>query len=272
MKSTPDPLGRIAASPSGPGVGAFFDCDGTLVAGFTAVAHATDRIRRGQARIGEVFGVVEASLRYKLGRMQFERLMSRAAGYLAGESLEDLDVIGERLYAEQVVHKVYPLMRRIVEAHRDRGHTLVMSSSALTIHAEPVARALGIPHVVCNTFELNDDGLLTGRINRPIVWGHRKAAAVQEFSAANGVELRRSYFYADGDEDTALMKLVGHPRPVNPRPGLAALAAANDWPVLRVSVPGQAGAADALAHLPALGRAALGAAFSAVALRGRGRR
>lgn len=264
MSGHRDPLRQIAASPAGPAVGAFFDCDGTLVAGFTAVAHASDRIRRGQARIGEVLGVVEASLRYKLGRMQFERLMTRAAVYLRGESLRELDEIGERLYAEQIVHKVYPLMRQIVEAHRARGHTLVLSSSALTIHAEPVARALGIEHVVCNTFELDEGGLLTGRVNRPIVWGHRKASAVQEFCAERGVELRRSFFYADGDEDAALMRLVGHPRPVNPRSGLAALAAANDWPVLRVTVPGQAGAADALAHLPGLGRAALGAAFSAV--------
>ncbi len=270
--SPPEPLEQIATSPSGPSVGAFFDCDGTLVSGFTAVAHASDRIRRGQARIGEVLGVVEASLRYKLGRMQFERLLVRATGYLRGESLRELDEIGERLYAEQVSTKVYPFMRQIVEAHRERGHTLVLSSSALTIHAAPVARALGIPHVVCNTFELDDDGLLTGRINRPIVWGHQKAAAVQRFCAEQGVALEQSYFYADGDEDAALMKLVGHPRPVNPRPRLTALAADREWPVLRVTVPGQAGAADALAHLPALGRAALGSAFSALALRGRGRR
>ncbi len=271
MTPTLDPLGQIASGPSGPAVGAFFDCDGTLVAGFTAVAHASDRIRRRQARIGEVLGVVEASLRYKLGRMQFERLIARAAGYLRGESLTELDEIGERLYAEQVSKKVYPLMRQIVEAHRERGHTLILSSSALTIHAAPVARALGITHVLCNTFELDERGLLTGRINRPIVWGRQKAQAAQRFSEAHGVELRQSYFYADGDEDGALMERVGHPRPVNPRPGLAAMAAANGWPVLRVSVPGQRGTGDALAHLPALGRTALGAALSAVALRGRRR-
>lgn len=270
MNPANDPLAQIAAGPAGPRVGAFFDCDGTLVAGFTAVAHAGDRIRRGQAQIGEVFGVVEASVRYKLGRMQFDRLMSRAAGYLRGESLVELDQIGERLFAEQLVHKVYPLMRQIVEAHRERGHTLVMSSSALTIHAEPVARALGIPHVVCNTFELDGRGLLTGRINRPIVWGHRKAVAVQHFSREHGLQMRESYFYADGDEDATLMELVGHPRPVNPRPGLAALAADRNWPVLYATVPGQSrGAADALAHLPGLGRAALGRAFT---WRGAGRR
>ena len=271
MSATPDPVAQIAESPAGPVVGAFFDLDGTLVAGFTAAAHASDRLRRGQASVGEVLGVVEASLRDKLGRMQFERLLARAAGYLRGESLAELDAAGERVFAEQVVHQVYPLMRRIIDAHRDRGHTLAVSSSALSIHAQPVARALGIPAVVCNTFELDDDGMLTGRIVSPIVWGRHKAAAVQRFSSERGVELRQSYFYADGDEDAPLMKMVGHPRPVNPRAGLATLAAAEGWPVLRVTAPGQRGPADALGHLPGFARAALGAALSAVSLRGRSR-
>ena len=163
-------------------------------------------------------------------------------------------------------------MRRIIETHRERGHTVVLSSSALSIHAEPVARALGIDDVVCNTFELDDSGLLTGRVNRPIVWGQRKAAAVQRLCDARGVELRHSYFYADGDEDAALMNLVGHPRPVNPRPGLAALAAENGWPVLRITAPGQRGAANALAHLPGLGRAAVSRAWGQIRSRGAGRR
>lgn len=232
-----DPLAQIAAGPGGPEVGAFFDLDGTLIAGFTATSHAGDRIRRRQSSPGEVLGVIEATVRYRLGRMQFDRLLARGATYLRGESLAELDETARRIFADQVVHKVYPLMRRIVDAHRDRGHTLLMSSSALTIHAEPVARALGIEDVVCNTFELDDRGILTGRVNRPIVWGARKASAVQEFCRVRGVELSRSYFYADGNEDAPLMELVGHPRPVNPRSGLAALAAAKGWPVLRIAAP-----------------------------------
>ncbi|MDA4107744.1 HAD family hydrolase [Mycolicibacterium holsaticum] len=231
----PDPIAEIAASPSGPQIGAFFDLDGTLVDGFTATAHAADRIRRRQARIGEVLGVMEASVRYRLGRMQFERLLTRAAGYLRGESLVELDVLGERLFVERVASRVFPAMHEIVVAHQRRGHTVVLSSSALTIHAEPVARFLGIDHVLCNRFELDDVGLLTGRIARPVIWGRRKSSAVQAFCETNDVDLKRSYFYADGDEDAALMVLVGHPRPVNPRPRLAAIAAEHGWPVLRVA-------------------------------------
>jgi HAD superfamily hydrolase (TIGR01490 family) len=229
-----DPVAEVSASPPGPQIGAFFDLDGTLVDGFTATAHASDRIRRRQARFGEVLGVIEASMRYRLGRMRFEHLLTRAAGYLRGESLAELDELGERLFADRIASRVFPHMREIVSTHQRRGHTVVLSSSALTIHAEPVARFLEIDHVLCNHFEVDDDGRLTGRIARPVVWGTKKAAAVQQFCESNAVDMQRSYFYADGDEDAALMALVGHPRPVNPRPGLAAAAAENGWPVLRV--------------------------------------
>ncbi|MDT5094062.1 MAG: hypothetical protein QOH60_3425 [Mycobacterium sp.] len=233
----PDAVAAIAAGPAGPQIGAFFDLDGTLVAGFTATAHASDRIKRRQASIGEILGVLEASLRYRLGRMQFERLLVRAAGYLRGQLLCDLDELGEQLFVHDVAHRVYPHMAGIVSAHQRQGHTVVLSSSALTIHAEPVARHLQITEVLCNHFELDSGDALTGRIVKPVIWGPEKAAAVQRFCNANAVDLQESYFYADGDEDVALMSLVGNPRPVNPRPGLAAKAAQRGWPVLRLVRP-----------------------------------
>ena len=92
-------LAEVAAGPAGPLVGAYFDLDGTLVSGFTATVHAGHRIRNRQARVGEVLGVIEASIRYRLGRMEFERLVERAGGYLRGESLAELDELGEWLFS-----------------------------------------------------------------------------------------------------------------------------------------------------------------------------
>lgn len=273
MSRVSDPLAAIAASPSGPAVGAFFDLDGTLVAGFTAAAHAGERIRTGEASIGEVLGVVEASLRYKAGRMKFDRLLQRAATFLGGESLPELDAVAERVFTEHLNERIYPLMRRIVDAHRERGHTLVLCSSALSIHAGPAARALGVPEVICNTFEIDERNVLTGRVQRPIIWGRQKAVAAQGFCHARGVDLAASFFYADGDEDAPLMELVGHPRPVNPRRGLAVLAAARGWPVLEIGTPGRAsGAVSALGHLPAMGRAAATRTWRRITSRDAGRR
>jgi HAD superfamily hydrolase (TIGR01490 family) len=252
-----DSVAAIAASPSGPRVGAFFDLDGTLVAGFTATAHAGDRIRRGQASVGEVLGILEASVRYRFGRMQFERLLVRAAGYLRGELMSNLDELGEQLFVRHITSRIYPHMREIVQAHQERDHSIVLSSSALTIHAEPVARFLGITRVLCNHFELDERGALTGGIVKPVLWGPQKAAAVQRYCGANDIDLQRSYFYADGGEDVALMAMVGNPRPVNPRPGLAAMAAQHGWPVLRMAGPQRRSRGWSLRSAASLGWAAI---------------
>jgi len=246
--SPADAIAEIGASTPGPGIGAFFDLDGTLVDGFTAAAHVGDRIRRRQANIGELLGVLEGALRYRFGRLEFEHLIVRAAGYLRGESLADLDELGERLFVERVASRLYSHMHEIVQAHQERGHTVVLSSSALSIQALPAARFFGIANVQCNHFELDGQGRLTGGIVKPIVWGATKAAAVEQFCSDNDVAVERSYFYADGDEDAASMSLVGYPRPVNPRSGLAAAAAAHGWPVMCLT-SGRRGPVRALRYL-----------------------
>jgi HAD superfamily hydrolase (TIGR01490 family) len=229
-------LAEISSSAAGPRVGAFFDLDGTLVSGYTATAQAGHRIRTRKSSFGEILGIVEAAVRYRLGRMEFERLVVRGASYLRGEALADLDELGEFLFRRRIEKRMFADMRDVVRAHQTRGHTVVISSSALTIHAEPVARSVGIDHVICNHFELDGAGLLTGGVVEPIVWGPRKAEAAARFATANDIDLQGSYFYADGYEDLALMRMVGKPRPVNPRAGLAVEAEQRGWPVLRVRV------------------------------------
>ncbi|WP_422746157.1 HAD-IB family hydrolase [Mycobacterium sp. WMMD1722] len=229
----PGSVAEIMAAPEGPEVGAFFDLDGTLVAGFTGVIMTQDRLRRRQMSVGEFIGMVQAGLNHQLGRSEFEDLIGKGARMLRGSSMTDLDELAERLFMQHVRNRVYPEMRELVRAHMARGHTVVLSSSALTVQVEPVARFLGIENVLSNKFETDEDGLITGEVLRPILWGPGKANAVQAFAARNGVDLAKSYFYADGDEDVALMYLVGNPRPTNPAGKLAAVAAKRGWPVLR---------------------------------------
>ncbi|MGE2835093.1 HAD-IB family hydrolase [Mycobacterium sp. SMC-4] len=231
----PGSVAEIMASPEGPQIGAFFDLDGTLVAGFTGVVMTQDRLRRRQMSVGEFIGMVQAGLNHRLGRAEFEDLIGKGARMLRGNSMDDVDELAERLFVQKIVSRIYPEMRELVRAHMARGHTVVLSSSALTVQVGPVARFLGIDNVLSNRFETDEDGLITGQVQRPIIWGPGKARAVQEFATAHNIDLSESYFYADGDEDVALMYLVGHPRPTNPEGKMAAVAAKRGWPVLRFS-------------------------------------
>src|SRR6195952_6078701 len=87
----PGSVAEIQASPEGPAVGAFFDLDGTLVAGFTGVIMTQDRLRRGQMGVGEFIGMVQAGLNHQLGRSEFEDLIGKGARMLRGSSLGDID-------------------------------------------------------------------------------------------------------------------------------------------------------------------------------------
>ncbi len=237
----PGSVAEIMASVPGPKIGAFFDLDGTLVAGFTAVILTQERLRRRDMGVGELLSMVQASLNHTLGRIEFEDLIGKAAAALAGRLLDDLEEIGERLFVQRIESRIYPEMRELVRAHVVRGHTVVLSSSALTIQVNPVARFLGITNTLTNKFETTEDGMLTGGVQKPILWGPGKAAAVQGFAAEHGIDLKDSYFYADGDEDVALMYLVGNPRPTNPEGKMAAVARRRGWPILRFKSRGPVG-------------------------------
>jgi putative phosphoserine phosphatase / 1-acylglycerol-3-phosphate O-acyltransferase len=249
----PGSVAEVDASPVGPKVGAFFDLDGTLVAGFTVAAITRDRLRRREVGAGEFLHMLQLAVEYRLGRGQFENVIEGAVRSAQGRLAEDVEEEGERIFRQSVADLIYPETRDLVRAHQRRGHTVVLSSSALTMQAEPVARYLGIDHVVCNRFVVNDAGILTGEIVRPVVWGTSKATSVQQFAAAHGVDLRSSYFYADGDEDLALMHLVGNPRPVNPGPRLTKVAERRGWPISRFSSRGSGGPLDRIRSLAAIG-------------------
>lgn len=249
----PGSVAEILASAPGPKIGAFFDLDGTLVAGFTAVILTQERLRRRDMGVGELLSMVQAGLNHTLGRIEFEDLIGKASAALAGRLLTDLDEIGERLFAQRIESRIYPEMRELVRAHVARGHTVVLSSSALTIQVNPVARFLGITNTLTNKFEINEDGLLTGKVVKPILWGPGKAAAVQRFAAEHDIDLKDSYFYADGDEDVALMYLVGNPRPTNPEGKMAAVAKRRGWPILRFNSRGPVGLRRQIRTLAGIG-------------------
>src|SRR5215217_1410690 len=98
----PGSVAEIKGSPAGPRIGAFFDLDGTLVAGFTGVIMTRDRLRRRQMGVGEFIGMVQAGLNHQLGRSEFEDLIGKGARMLRGNSITDLDELGERLFIQHV--------------------------------------------------------------------------------------------------------------------------------------------------------------------------
>ena len=238
---TPGSVAEVLASPKGPQVAAYFDLDGTLVAGFTALVHSKARLRSREVKAAEALRLVAIALDFQLGRAGFDELIISSARALSGQHIADLDAVGERIFRAEIADLLFPQTRALVRAHQACGHTVVLCSSATSMQVEPVAAYLGIDNVVCNRYVTDDAGVLNGEVVAPIIWGEGKATAAQRFSAEHGLDLGLAYFYADGDEDVALMHMVGHPRPTNPGAHLTKVAEKRGWPITRYTSRGSGG-------------------------------
>src|SRR5207249_8653003 len=178
----------IEESPAGPAVGAFFDVDGTLIAGFSAVAFLRDRLLSGRMSPRDVADTVLNGLRFQLGRVGFSGLIAATAAWLRGVPEKELEELAGRIFARAIAAAVYPESRALVQAHRRRGHTLAVVSSATRFQIEPLARELGIGNVLCTQLEVQN-GRLTGRHLWPTVYGGGKAMAARELARAQGIDL-----------------------------------------------------------------------------------
>jgi HAD-superfamily subfamily IB hydrolase, TIGR01490 len=259
-------VAEVQAGPRGPQIGAFFDFDGTLIDGFSLAAFAKHHLRSGYISPADAGRMLLIGLRGVTTEADFERFFVTGMRAWAGRSEDELTELGERLFVQGIAGSLYPEAWRLVEAHRRAGHTVVLASSATRFQVEPAARAMGVEHVLVTPVEF-ENGIATGRPGGPPLWRSGKAAAVRKFAAEHGIDLARSYAYSNGTEDEPFLSAVGIARPVNPEPGLAAVAAQRGWPIARFTSRGRSGALRRVVRTAAAAGGMIGG-FTAGALLG----
>ncbi len=230
--SATDAVAAIEAGPKGPHIGAFFDFDGTLIDGYSAVPFFADRLRRGEMSLGEAADIVRMAWRSDMDETEFAVVIGKALAEWTGHLEQEVAELWSRLFREKIAPMLFPEAWSLVKAHQKMGHTVAIASSATRYQAAPIARELAIEHLLC-TAAIVRDGRFTGAVQGAPLWGAGKAAAVRDFAARREIALARSYGYANGNEDVAFLETVGNATAVNPKPALLEAARREGWKVLR---------------------------------------
>ncbi|MEU2031558.1 HAD-IB family hydrolase [Nocardia amamiensis] len=213
-------VAAIRSGPQGPNVAAVFDFAGTVIDG-------TGRRRRPLGR-HKPEDVLRGGIRNGMTDGEYARFLRQLTEALAGRSEEELDELGRQLFRRTSYGHLYPEAWQLIRTHRAAGHTVLLVSSLTRFQVLPAATQLGVAHVRYTPMA-TDDGVLTGYPDGKTLWRNGKADAVTEFAAAQGVDLERSYAYADAIADLPLLSLVGHPVAVNPDDALAEVADRQRW-------------------------------------------
>ena len=216
MADIDDLLAAVAAGPQGPDVGAFFDFDGTLIHGYSAALYFRQRLASREMGPQELLGTLVEVFNMQQRGHDVTRLVGVGLGALRGTSLTDLEEMGQQLFRTRISGQLYPDARRLVRAHLRAGHTVALASSATRFQAQAAAEDLGIEHLLVTEVE-SLDGIITGQVDGPILWGPGKAAAVEAFAEEQGLDLGESYAYGNGGEDVLLPRDGRHgPDPSTP--------------------------------------------------------
>jgi putative phosphoserine phosphatase / 1-acylglycerol-3-phosphate O-acyltransferase len=265
MRSHRSLLSEIAAAPAGPHIAALFDMDRTLIAGFSAQDVMVERLQAGGVTLPQLLGGLATAVEYGIGRIPFVEFVNRAAAVLGGRLDADNHAFGAQVFRNRVARRIYPEARELIVAHRKRGHTIAVISSATPYQVNPVAQELGIEHVLCTQLEVVA-GICTGKVLEPACFGPGKAVAARALAGRLALDLTQSYFYSDGSEDLPLLEIVGHPQPLNPDGPLEAEARRRGWPIVRFSSRGAPSPLDIVRMGLAYSAAVPALAFGAVDL------
>lgn len=215
-------------------VGAFFDMDKTLLSDSSSLLWARYMWQRGELPVVELARILGIWLRYRLNRLDMVEITRQLVSELAGQPEWERVAMTRRWFQEQLAGYVTDEGRRRVEAHRRRGHRVVLITASPSYTAHALANALHIPagDVLATRFEVRD-GRFTGRLVEPMCYGQGKVVAATAYARKQRLDLDASYFYTDSIADLPLMLRVGYPVAVNPDRTLRETAQREGWPIVR---------------------------------------
>jgi len=213
----------------------FYDVDGTLVDTNIVFVYVQYALRL--QGIGKRFKKFLRSSLYApfyvtaelLSRSLFNRVFY--SNY-RGIREEGLRILGREIVRDAVLPRLYEDARARIEKAASMDLPQVIVSGSLDYVLEPLAEALGIEYVIANRLEIRD-GKATGKLLGPVIAGEGKRVAMREFAREQGIDLSRSYAFADSRADLQMLEAVGFPCAVNPDPFLRSRSEERGWPILR---------------------------------------
>lgn len=213
---------------------AFFDLDRTLMAGSSAYHFGRAMYKAGGVSRRQIANDALEQLRFRLRGSTDEgvnALLERVMAGIKDKRVSDLARMRPDMLAG-ILPRVYPQMIRVVRDHQDAGRPAYIVTAASHEMAEVLAIVLAMDGSVGTRSEVAD-GVYTGRVDGPFVYGAGKAQAMREFAETRGIDLESSWAYSDSASDLPMLEAVGHPVAVNPDLKLAEVAKREGWEVLR---------------------------------------
>jgi HAD superfamily hydrolase (TIGR01490 family) len=212
---------------------ALFDLDRTLVRKETASLYVRYQRERGLAGWRDRARVLFWVAQYTVGVIDIPKVAARALVPFKGTSETVLSARCDDWFSSHVEPHIADKGRVAVAEHQAKGDLVAIVTGALVYTARPLARRLGIEHIVASELEVDGGGMFTGRPREPLCYGRGKVERTERLAEELGFRLEDAIFYSDSLTDLPLLERVGEAVAVNPDVRLGRVARARGWRVVK---------------------------------------
>lgn len=163
-----------------------------------------------EAKVKEI---TESAMR---GEIDFSESLQQRVSLLEGLPATVLQEVSDEI-------RLTPGARTLVRTLQKLGHTVAVVSGGFGEIIEPLLRKLDITLYRTNALEIIN-GVITGRIDGPIIDRAGKAQALHEFAQLEKIDLEQTIAIGDGANDLDMITLAGFGIAFNAKPAVKAAA------------------------------------------------
>ncbi|SDS71567.1 HAD-superfamily subfamily IB hydrolase, TIGR01490 [Friedmanniella luteola] len=231
--SRPSTMKDLSKDTAGASAVAIFDLDGTIMSTNVVEQYLWSRLPElsPAGQVAEVGQVARRLPGYLLAeqrdRGDFLRAVYRR---YRGLDLAELEHRVDTTMAPAILSRVSAEALERIEQHRAAGHTTILITGAVETLTRPLREYFDV--IVAAQLATDADGRCTGFLARPPLVGESRAAWLKHYASLHGVDLTRSFAYADSHSDLPMLQTVGHPVAVSPDIPLMRAAGKSQWSIV----------------------------------------
>lgn len=231
--SRPSTMKDLGTNTAGAAAVAIFDLDGTIMSTNVVEQYLWARLPElaPVRQLAEVGQVARRLPGYLLAEQRDRGTFLRAVyRRYRGMDLAALEERVDTTLAPYILDRLSPDALSRIQAHRDAGHTTVLITGAVRTLTRPLRPYFDV--IVAADLATGPDGRCSGFLATPPLVGESRAAWLKHYASLHGVDLGRSFAYADSHPDLPMLESVGHPVAVSPDIPLMRAAQRLGWSVV----------------------------------------
>lgn len=171
---------------------------------------------------------------YQKGTLDVHEYVAFATEAIRLRGMQESQRAHEQFMKEVIEPCIKPEARRLIDQHQQRGDLVMIVTATNEFVTRPIAKALGVNHLIAVELERDQTGWITGKIKGVPSMREGKVTRLKQWFAERGDKWDNTdiTFYSDSTNDLPLLSAVNHPIATNPDEKLRAWAQEKGWPIL----------------------------------------